>query len=76
MSTIFQEPQLVNIIEDDFDILATSKVYKWKNIKTGQVVSMTRYELYTNYNLRKEHVGRVAQKQKGFKSVQGWQLDE
>jgi len=51
-------------------------IYKWKNIKTDQKVEMTRYELYTTYNLRKEHVGRVASKQKGFKSVQGWTLDE
>lgn len=51
-------------------------IYKWKNIKTGQKVEMTRHELYTTYNLRKEHVGRVALEQKGFKSVQGWTLDK
>ena len=51
-------------------------IYKWKNIKTGQKVEMTRHELYTVYNLQKEHVGRVALEQKGFKSVQGWTLDK
>ena len=69
-------PEIVKKLSGENNAGYDHKIYKWKNIKTGQVVSMTRYELYTKYNLRKEHVGRVAQKQKGFKSVQGWSLDE
>jgi hypothetical protein len=69
-------PEIVKKLSGENNAGYDHKIYKWKNIKTGQVVSMTRHELYTKYNLRKEHVGRVAQKQKGFKSVQGWSLDE
>ena len=49
-----------------------STVYHWKNIKTGEQVSMTRYNFYTTYNLRGESVGRIARKLPGHYSVKGW----
>jgi hypothetical protein len=45
-------------------------VYKWRNIKTGEVVEMTRHQLFTTH--RVSNIGRIISGE--FKSCCGWEL--
>ncbi len=69
-----KNPEVANKISGKNHVQFDHKVYSWKNIYTQEIVNMTRYDLYTTYNLDKNHVGRVALRQPGFKSVKGWTL--
>ena len=69
-----KDPEVASKISGNNHIHYDHKVYAWKNIYTQEIVNMTRHELYTTYNLDKNHVGRVALKKPGFKSVKGWTL--
>ena len=69
-----KDPEIASKISGKNHAHYDHKVYVWKNIYTQEIVNMTRHELYTTYNLDKNHVGRVALKKPGFKSVKGWTL--
>lgn len=69
-----KDPEIASKISGKNHTQYDHKVYAWRNIYTQEIVNMTRHELYTTYNLDKNHVGRVALKKPGFKSVKGWAL--
>ena len=69
-----KDPVVASKISGNNHVQYDHKIYAWKNIYTQEIVNMTRHELYTTYNLDKNHVGRVALKKPGFKSVKGWTL--
>ena len=48
------------------------KQYCWQNIKTGEIVHLTRYELCQTYNLKNSNVQLVLQGKR--KRVKDWTL--
>lgn len=50
------------------------KKYLWQNIKTGEVVTLTRYELCKTYNLHNSNVQLVLQGKQ--KRVKDWKLKQ
>lgn len=69
-----KDPVIASKISGENHVQYDHKIYSWKNIYTQEIVNMTRHDLYTTYRLDKNHVGRVALHQPGFKSVKGWTL--
>lgn len=69
-----KNPEIASKLSGENNVGYDHKIYSWRNIYTNETVDMTRYDLYTTYNLDRAHVGRVALKKPGFKSVKGWAL--
>ena len=51
-----------------------STVYTWRNIKTNEILHMTRTELIRTFNLNKSHVCQMIKRNPKFLSVKNWEL--
>jgi len=50
------------------------KVYKFKNLKTGDTIECTQYELRIKFNLHASNLSQVIGKNPRMKSIKGWAL--